>query len=901
MKASQTYPPTTTYRRTLTRFAVFGLLALASQAAQARPGYVFDNEAMYPTQFPSLDGYTIHPDDRVGKVEITRYGLDYQVSGGALINGGTRSLRLIGNTNASGLSMNRWLTYVADGPIATSGPLYFAFTMEAETLGIATDPHEFFFRLDAGWSAYVAMKLFANIIELPGGATAPITGTAGETYLVVGRVDVDGSGNMTGLNAWVNPAQGDEASPDVSIVLPGTAHISAIDRFDMRSQKAVTIVDELKFADTWDAVVPPIPADPGDLVVTLPADSDAVTPGYQVLGGTLFVEVGGFDYVAATPLAPGTEVTFRMIPDTLNSYVLTGWRGYKGPRDSYQPFRDFADASILDTPSSVEVVLTIPIYSPLNIRPIFEFGDYRLVFSPTQPTTYRLRTTGTTNRLRTLFDSGETLNIRGIPAAASVYQFGEWLSPAGLAALTTDQSPTLTVGAGVLAGTTTIVEIRSNFAVLDYMTLGTSDVIGANLTEPTILNGIEYEANNLGGGNSVPLCVMQAVVSEKAPLGLAGVADYETLIGDSGTLFLDPSPAADTPIPGPLVLARDGAGAFDSANSVLGPTRNMRLQIGAGEINVETGLYWYTENGLATEDGPAPASGLNDNNYWYDGSFYGPFQLTGNPSGRVPVSGDMVLGNTTSYEWAFNAADKVVMAGAVYLSRDNFQHHNPDDNVTLWAKATYDDGTTSATLWSNKLQQSSGGADHFFGFESPAGKYITSLHIWCRGRSGRAFTSCDDLVVVLEDSLDNYTVSAASNNNAYGTVSGGGSVADGGSTVLTATPVSAPFMGWVHACNPCVIISTDTSLDVSVHGTLSIKGVFDPHPAVFSADVQPVAPDLQLQWFGYPEFNYTVETSEDLINWAPAADVSGAGAMETYLEPFNPPTPLFMRVGYCPK
>jgi hypothetical protein len=901
MKTSQTYP--NPYRKALTRFAAVGLMILMSHTAQARTEYVFDNENMLPSQFPAADGYTINVADRVGKVEVTQYGLDYQVSGGALINGGTRALRVIGS---QALPMNNWLTYVADGPITTSGPLYVAFNMEAETLGISTDPHELFVRIDASWSTYVAMKLFAGIIELPGGATAPISAAAGQTYRVVLRIDVDGSGNMTALNAWLDPAQGDEGSPTVSTALAGTTNISTIDRFDMRSQKAVTIIDELKFADSWDAVVPPLPADPGDLIVTLPNDSDGGTPGYQVLGGTIFVEVGGFDYVADTPLAPGTEVTFRMIPDTANDYVLTGWRGYKGPRDSNQPFQDYSDATILGAPLSVEEVLVIPIYASLNIRPVFELflgGDIRLALNiDTLGSRYRIRKNGSSNALRTIWGAGEQLNIRAIPPGAGAYAFTEWKGDlTALNPTSSDTTPLLTAGVGLLAGPVVAVEARCDFTVLDSMTLGTTDVIGPNIDNPLILNGIEYEANNLGGGNSVPLCVMQAVVAEKAPLGLAGVADFETLVGDSGTLFYDPSAGADTPIPAASVLARDGGGAFDSANSVLNNARKLVLQIGAGSITVETGEFWYTEDGLATEDGPAAPASIYDNNFYYNGGLYGPFKLTGNPSGRVPTSGDMAISNTTSYDWAFNAADKVVMAGAVYMSRDNFQHSNPDDNITLWAKATYDDGTTSATLWSNKLEQSAGGADHFFGFEAPAGKYITSLHIWCRGRSGRAFTNADDLAVVLEDSLDSYTVTAASNNNAYGTVSGGGSATDGTTVTLTATPVSAPFLGWAYACAPCAIISTDTSIDVNVHGSVSIKGIFDPHPAGFGQSVAPVGGNLEVSWYGYPEFNYTVEKSEDLINWDPAGTVSGAGAAEVFGEPFNPPSPLFLRLDYCSK
>ncbi len=888
-----TYPPRTTNRSStvLRLFAWVACLALGGSALSARQAYVFDNEGLYPTQFPSADGWTIASADRVGKVEVTRYGLDYQIDGGAFLNGGVRALRLKGALNPN--AMNNYLTYNASGPIATTGPLYFRFTMEAESLGISTDKHELFLRLNSDWNHYVAVKLYDGKLELPG-AQADITGAAGVTYLVVVRIDTDGSGNITAMHAWFNPAREDSASPDLSITRPGTVPLANLTRIELRSQKTVTVVDELKFGTSWDDVVPPVPSNPGNLIVTLPTDIDPNTPGYQITGGTLFVEVGGADYVANTPLSPGTEVTFRMIPDTANDYVLTGWRGYKGPRDSWQPFHDFTDATILGTPSDTEVSLVIPIYAPLNIRPIFEFGDYRMVYVPNGGTLFRVTTPGgaSGNRLRTLFDAGETVVFRAIGLAN--YDFGAWISPAGVSS--TDTTPNLTVGSGVLSGSVTNIEARRNFAVLDYMALGVVDLIGPNT------NGIEFEADNLGAAGSVPLSVMRSIVAEKYPQGLAGVINFETLVGDSGTLLYDPSPANDTPVPGPLVLNRDAQGKYTATGTFLRGTYKVRAQIGSAQIDVAPGPKYYTELSgaayLATAAGPGVPAPVIDNNYWYDGGAIGPFTLSGNPSARAPVSGDVAHGLVTSYDYVFKASDKVVMAGVVYLSRNDFQHNNPDGLERLWAQAHYSNGSSSAVLRSTKLRQSAGLHDHFFGFESPAGAYITSIRVWCRGSNNRAFTSADDLVIVLEGS-NNYTVTGAPINPVFGSVVGGGVVQDGGTAILTAIPApGATFVGWAYAGDPnAAILGIDLAITVPVHGSKSLKALFE-HPSFAVQEVESVGGNVGIEWYGLSGFKYRVKKSDDLNTWqaTSTSPYLGADANLSHTEPLPAGGRLFLQV-----
>lgn len=915
------------------------LLAFAGSAVNGagllnRTEYDFHNEGMHVSHFPAQEGWTINAADRdPAKVVVTQFGLDYQVPSGALVDGGTRALKLAGDTSASGQAMNNWLTYqvAAGSPIATSGPVYFAVTVEAETEGIATDPQELFLRLNGTWGLYVAVKSFADVIEITG-ANTPYTFDAATSYRIVGRLDVTG-GTITAMKIWVNPDIGDETNPatveNLSLSVPLASLGSPL---ELRSQKAVTYVDDLQFADSWDAVVPPLPADPGNLVVTVPADNDLVTPGYQIPGGTVVIEVGGSDYVPDTPLAPGTPVTFKMTPDT--DYVLTGWRGpVKDPTDRGSVNAtsnvlgvsvDRSDFTYLGTPilPGNTKTLVVPIYSPINLRPRFEFylpGDVRLRFSHNTGPRFRIRDgSNSTIRDRSIFAPNEIINIDTI-GISSIFNWGQWLG--ALAAETAKKTSNLEIGVDLVGvadpdipGINVVdVECELYIQLLDSTTWATVAEIDPLDPAP---NNVEYEANNVGEGEIVPLCVFNAIIAEKAPLGLAGVLDYETLLGDSRSLFLDPRASGlPTPLPPVSSLVRDGGGAFDKANSVRNASRKMIMNLGPddqnpiNQVTVETGEQWLIENwdrddptAYPSENGPAGFLNWGEN-YYTDGNTISFFRFTGGDSGRIPVSGDVYTESCTSYSYAFDPADKVVMAGAVFICRDNFQDENPNNVPTLWANAVYDDGSTSVTAFStNRDRFPTGERDHFFGFEAPSGKYITRLQIWARGQNARAFSRGEDLAVVLEGSSD-YLVTASSINPTYGTVTGGGViVADGGTTTLTAVPGSAPFLGWVYSCEPCAIISTDLSFDVNVYGTTQVKAVFDPHPAIFGQAASVAAPDLNLDFFGFPEFNYTVEKSTDLIEWAPASVYSGAGATITHTETLGAaPDQVYVRVNYCAK
>ncbi|MFO7724320.1 MAG: BACON domain-containing protein, partial [Oceanipulchritudo sp.] len=777
----------------------------------------FDSEALTAGHFPSQDGWMINESNRTGGfVEVTGYGLDYQVPEGAPIDGGIRAIALNG---APSPSLNEWLTNEVGTPAAGVSDLYFGMTFEADSIGVPEDAHELFLRLD-GWNAYVAVKLYQGLLEVPGADAVSFAeeGTealAGVTHRVVGKLGVDEDGFITSISAWLNPEPGDLGAPDVEGTRDGSVHVSDITTIELRSQKARTVVDDLVFGTTWNQVVPAMPADPGDLFVALPSDTDESEPGVQVNGGTLFVEVDGAAYEADTVLPIGTEVTFRAVPDTANDYVLTGFEGWKGPRDAVHPYWDFADASMLAEPVDTELEFTIAITESLDIEPIFEFGEHRLAFSEEGAIGYRVQVDGGgPNELRTLFDTGENVSVRAI--AKRNYSISGWN---GELAPIESSTAELVAGSGIFDGTLD-VEAQSDFTVREMVTFDTAAEIAPNE------NGVEFQGENLGVPGSVPLAVMQEVVTTKAAQGLAGVVDFESILGSSDLLF-DPSPDNNTPAP-EYQIVRDAEGNVSAEDSIVGSFASLEAQIGEIPVIVELGEQAYIEPGgsgnLATAEGPGPKSMRET--LFFKGQRLAFPALSINAGGRTATSGEVSVGALTSWDFAFDAEDKVVMSGIVYLSRDNFQHSNPDGQERLWAEAVYSDGSTSATLASSNIDQSAGDHDHFFGFESPQGAYIVNIRVWMQGGNARAFSNIDDLVVVLEGE-ETYTVAATSSDEEAGTVSGEGDFADGSVAGLTAEGIgTGVFSHWSYELAPDVIFGTDPSLNLVVHGPVSVIANF---------------------------------------------------------------------------
>jgi hypothetical protein len=324
-------------------------------------------------------------------------------------------------------------------------------------------------------------------------------------------------------------------------------------------------------------------------------------------------------------------------------------------------------------------------------------------------------------------------------------------------------------------------------------------------------NAVDFQADNLGAPGSIPLSAFNEILAVKTPLSLGGVIDFESPIIGPNTF----SGVEEVIEPGTQVNVRQ-------LRAELADFSEVKIWLNQDKHYVEAG-----GDNLATVDGPGPVRDLGQG-WTFNGQNEVPAQIAYNPGGRVPSSGIAAMGGTTSYAFDFSSGDRVVMAGLVYMSRANFQHGNPDNIDKLWAKATYSDGSTSETLSSRNLQDVAGEYDNFFGFEAPAGLYITQLHVWCRGQNARAFTVIDDLAFILEGAeTDSYEVSVAYDDT-LGTVSGEATVIDGTNASLEAAAnAGSSFFGWYYDGAPYAPFSTAATFETPVFGPKSLVAVFE--------------------------------------------------------------------------
>ncbi|TVR54634.1 MAG: hypothetical protein EA425_01485 [Puniceicoccaceae bacterium] len=274
--------------------------------------------------------------------------------------------------------MNDFLRYT--GELNLTGTTYFRFLVRAlesdpvEVNGVAntnfgrgstSDPSEFFFRLirddlpaDPGYigafDTYVAVKYKSRgigpegtIITLfeDGAIESRLNNNPPQTQpgvlfgnplelnavlLLVGRLNVNPAGNVTSMDLWLNPGSGDSAHPHASLTPNTPFPVSAIKTFDLRSQNTVTQVGLIRFASSWELVVPPLPP-----VITSPATATArlnaaFTPGYQITatgGPTAFAAAGlpaGLTINPSTGLITGTPTQSGIFEVELTATNIAG-------------------------------------------------------------------------------------------------------------------------------------------------------------------------------------------------------------------------------------------------------------------------------------------------------------------------------------------------------------------------------------------------------------------------------------------------------------------------------------------------------------------------------------------------------------------------------------------------
>ncbi|MCC5841993.1 MAG: immunoglobulin domain-containing protein [Opitutales bacterium] len=205
-------------------------------------------------------------------------GLFHVADDGAILPAGPRHF-----FTQAGLSgnpkMNNWLSH----PVTLSGTTYVRFLVRLESRSpgaFGTDPNEFFFGFASGAAAGGFPPAFAAL-KIPHGGTNAGVETADDegaafypdsrvalddTLFVVARFNVNGNGNLTGIDVWLDPVFADAATPDHSTVFaePGALVIGAPDgpegenaSFRLRAQNMPMRLDNLALGTSWADVVPP--------------------------------------------------------------------------------------------------------------------------------------------------------------------------------------------------------------------------------------------------------------------------------------------------------------------------------------------------------------------------------------------------------------------------------------------------------------------------------------------------------------------------------------------------------------------------------------------------------------------------------------------------------------------
>jgi hypothetical protein len=235
-------------------------------------------------------------------------------------------------------------------------------------------------------------------------------------------------------------------------------------------------------------------------------------------------------------------------------------------------------------------------------------------------------------------------------------------------------------------------------------------------------------------------------------------------LGFANTILIDPDRViivenrVDRPFlttePGGIVEMNNDSPLFAQIGIRYGLEGEKQFMIGRGSMHIE-------EAGLASQFSPGPRA-FASSEPWVSGrgptndEFY--FRTDSGSSSLRPLSGSAYLGgggggDATAKDLLFDPRSNIVALGFTLLSYNNFQYWQgvgatPDNPDNIIVTAAFSDGTT--TDYRGTTQQSSGGADTFFGIEAPLGASITRLQIRVVGVNFRTFTHVDDLAFITE-------------------------------------------------------------------------------------------------------------------------------------------------------
>ncbi len=206
-----------------------------------------------PTQSPDVS------DD----IQIVSGGLNYQVSGGGLIDGGTQALRY--QQQSGDASVNTLLIRSLTGS-ASDTEVYFRMVIQLDTAS-AADDYVFWWLSTAGdTSNHLGDSLASGILGNNDSAQVTSTGRASDgapsstAQLLVARFTKDGvSGQYESVALWVNPAYGDSGTPiatssDAAQTLSAIGGLG-IQVLNMTGGSGYTM-DSIALGTAWGDVVP---------------------------------------------------------------------------------------------------------------------------------------------------------------------------------------------------------------------------------------------------------------------------------------------------------------------------------------------------------------------------------------------------------------------------------------------------------------------------------------------------------------------------------------------------------------------------------------------------------------------------------------------------------------------
>lgn len=201
-------------------------------------------------------------------VDTSDMPLSYSMDGGPTITGGARALSIKGSggspTSVAGRSFASPLT----------AEFYVAYLFRGDTFpNGASAASGIFLRATDQSSDYITMNVNGSTIDVGGsvqvrvaseGANAfdltfgPGALEQGVTYLFVARLYKSaGSDRFDRMDAWINPAMGDAATPDVTVEGPSNRQPPSISELRFRVQGNASqelLFDEFRFAGSWDGL-----------------------------------------------------------------------------------------------------------------------------------------------------------------------------------------------------------------------------------------------------------------------------------------------------------------------------------------------------------------------------------------------------------------------------------------------------------------------------------------------------------------------------------------------------------------------------------------------------------------------------------------------------------------------